>query len=88
MLRGGDSSFYGFYLQASARVRVSVGGAVTDSYTFKAFGEEIAASGSTVNSLRYVGAFGWRARFDPVSTLQLSNRDASIDPDLNDLAVR
>jgi hypothetical protein len=40
-------------------VLVSVGGAVTDSYTFKAVGEEVAASGSTVNPLRYVGAFGY-----------------------------
>jgi RHS repeat-associated protein len=57
--RGGGSSFYGFDLQASARVLVSVGGAVTDSYTFKAFGEEIAGSGSSVNPLRYVGAYGY-----------------------------
>jgi RHS repeat-associated protein len=59
MRRSGASSFYGFDLQSSARVLVSVGGAVTDSYTFKAFGEEVAASGSTVNPLRYVGAYGY-----------------------------
>jgi RHS repeat-associated protein len=40
-------------------VLVSVGGAVTDSYTFRAFGEEVATSGSTVNPLRYVGAYGY-----------------------------
>lgn len=40
MRRSGASHFYGFDLQRSARVLVSVGGTVTDSYTFKAFGEE------------------------------------------------
>src|SRR5207248_3280329 len=36
--RSGVSSFYGFDLQASSRVLVSLGGTITDSYAFKAFG--------------------------------------------------
>jgi RHS repeat-associated protein len=38
---------------------VSIGGVITDSYAFHAFGEELGASGSTGNALRWVGQFGY-----------------------------
>ena len=59
--RGDVSSFYGFDQQSNARILVSPAGAVTDSYLYKAFGEEVAVSGATVNSLRFGGQVGyWR----------------------------
>jgi RHS repeat-associated protein len=57
--RSGVSNFYGFDLQANSRILVSVGGAITDNYTFKAFGEELAITGTTANSLRFGGAVGY-----------------------------
>src|SRR5262249_33092294 len=57
--RGSTSSFYGFYIQASTHILVSIGGAVTDSYSWKAFGEEVSASGVSVNPYRYVGQGGF-----------------------------
>ena len=39
MWRGDESHFYGFDMQSSSRILVSVGGVVTDSYAYKAFGE-------------------------------------------------
>lgn len=48
---GSVTSSYGFDLQASARVLVSVGGAVIDSYMFKDFGEQLAGSGGAVNPM-------------------------------------
>ncbi len=59
--RGGVSSFYGFDQQANTRILVSPAGAVTDGYLYKAFVEELAVSGATVNSLRFGGKVGyWR----------------------------
>ncbi|HEV2474361.1 MAG TPA: RHS repeat-associated core domain-containing protein, partial [Chthonomonadales bacterium] len=57
--RGTASSFYGFDSQQSSRVLVSVAGLVTDSYSYKAFGEELAAGSGTTNAMRYVGALGY-----------------------------
>ena len=59
--RGGVSSFYGFDQQSNTRILVSPAGAVTDGYLYKAFGEELAVFGTTVNSLRFGGEVGyWR----------------------------
>ena len=59
--RGGVSSFYGFDQQANTRILASINGNVTDDYLYKAFGEELAISGATVNSLRFGGQVGyWR----------------------------
>ncbi len=57
--RGGASGFFGYDSQGSSRILVSVGGVVTDNYSFKAFGEELASGGGTANPYRYVGAFGY-----------------------------
>ncbi len=59
--RGSVSSFYGFDPQSNTRILVSIGGNITDSYLYKAFGEELAVSGTTVNPMRYGGQVGyWR----------------------------
>src|SRR5205085_6450671 len=57
--QSGTSSFLGFDLQSSVRILVSVGGIVTDRYTYKAFGEELEISGITRNPLRYQGMTGY-----------------------------
>ena len=64
---GGVSSFYGFDQQGGVRVLLSLDGSVTDAYLYKAFGEELAVSGSTVNSLRFGGQVGyWRDNNDRI----------------------
>ena len=57
--RGGASSFYGFDSQQSTRVLVSTGGAITDSYSYKAFGKELQSGSASVNPYRYVGNQGY-----------------------------
>ena len=57
--RGSTYSFYGFDQQANSRVLVSIGGNITDSYLYKAFGEELLVSGTTVNPLRFGGEVGY-----------------------------
>ena len=56
--RCGVSGFYGFDQQSNSRILVSPSGAITDDYLYKAFGEEVAVSGSTVNPLRFGGEVG------------------------------
>jgi len=51
--RSGVSSFYGFDPQANARLLITLAGMVSDSYLYRAFGEELAVSGSTVNPFRF-----------------------------------
>jgi len=51
--RSGASSFYGFDPQANDRILASGAGGISDSYLYKAFGEELAISGSTVNPFRF-----------------------------------
>ena len=55
--RSGTSSFYGADSQSSNRILVSLGGAITDNYILKSFGEEYGVTGSTTNPYRYVGQF-------------------------------
>ncbi len=57
--RGSVSSFYGFDQQSNTRILVSIGGNITDSYLYKAFGEELLVSGTTVNPLRFGGQVGY-----------------------------
>jgi RHS repeat-associated protein len=67
------------------RALISSAGAITDSYAFKAFGEELAISESTVNPHRYVGQYGYyrdtatrqyvRARHLDVSVGRWMSRD-------------
>lgn len=57
--RGPIGSFYGFDQQSDTCILVSIGGNITDSYTFKSFGEVIAVLGTTVNYLRFGGQVGY-----------------------------
>jgi RHS repeat-associated protein len=52
--RSGVSSFYGLDSQGSARILVSVGGSITDSLSWKAFGEAIQTGSGTTNPYGYV----------------------------------
>ena len=75
--RGDVSSFYGFDQQSNVRILVSSAGAVTDGYLYKAFGEELAVSGATVNSLRFGGEVGyWR---DEAERLYVRRRVLRVD---------
>ena len=57
--RGSTSSFYGYDSQGSARILVSQAGVITDSYSFKAFGEILNAGSGTLNPYLYVGLYGY-----------------------------
>jgi RHS repeat-associated protein len=57
--RGSVSSFYGVDQQANIRLLADSTGAISDSYLFKGFGEELASTGSTVNPLRFGGLVGY-----------------------------
>ena len=74
--RGSVSSFYGFDPQSNTRILVSIGGNITDSYLYKAFGEELLVSGTTVNPLRFGGQVGyWR---DIASRLYVRHRELDV----------
>jgi RHS repeat-associated protein len=49
------TSFYGFEGHGSVRFLIDSSGAVTDGYTFDAFGSLIASNGSTPNDYMYAG---------------------------------
>ena len=55
--RGSTSSFYGYDSQGSTRILVSSAGVITDSYSWKAFGEELQSGSGTVNPFGYIGLF-------------------------------
>ncbi len=75
--RGGVSSFYGFDQQSNTRIFASINDNVTDDYLYKAFGEEVAVSGATVNSLRFGGQMGyWR---DEAERLDVRRRVLRVD---------
>ena len=75
--RGAVSSFYGFDQQSNVRILASINGNVTDEYLYKAFGEELAVSGNTVNSLRFGGQVGyWR---DEADRLDVRRRVLRVD---------
>ncbi len=57
--RSGTTSFYGFDSQQCTRILVSIGGALTDGYSYKAFGEELQSGSGTVNPFRFVGNQGY-----------------------------
>jgi RHS repeat-associated protein len=57
--RAGTSLFFGFDSQQSTRILVSIGGVITDSYSYKAFGEELQSGSGTVNPFRFVGQQGY-----------------------------
>src|SRR4028119_1135297 len=55
----GQSNFYGFDPMGNTRLLASSAGAVTDTYSYKAFGEELSSSGSTSNPYRFGGEVGY-----------------------------
>lgn len=57
--RDGQVRYYNFDGQGSTRELTDENGDVTDTYTYTAFGEEIAHTGTTENPFRYGGAFGY-----------------------------
>ena len=57
--RSSASSFYGFDTQQSTRILVSAGGLITDSLSFKAFGEELQGGSGTVNPFWFGGQVGY-----------------------------
>ena len=75
--RGSTSSFYGFDQQSNTRILVSIGGNITDSYLYKAFGEELLVSGTTVNPLRFGGQVGYYRDF--ASRLYVEARVLRVD---------
>ncbi len=70
--QSGTSSFHGFDSQMSSRILVSVAGSVTDSYSFKSFGEELQGGSGTVNPHRYVGQQGYYR--DAANIMQIGQR--------------
>lgn len=86
--RSGTTSYYLDDGQGSVRLLTSSSGAVTDSYTYDAFGNMQTSSGSTVNPYLYTGQqfdslsglYDLRARYyDPTSGRFTSRDTASID---------
>jgi len=57
--RNGATSYHHFDGQPSTRELTDASEAVTDTYTYKAFGETVASSGTTTNPFRYVGRLGY-----------------------------
>ena len=57
--RSSATSFYGFDTQQSTRILVSVAGVITDSLSFKAFGEELQSGAGTVNPFWFGGQVGY-----------------------------
>ena len=57
--RNGVTSHYHYDGQHSTRMLTDDSQAVTDTYTYTAFGESVATTGSTANPFRYVGEFGY-----------------------------
>jgi RHS repeat-associated protein len=77
--RGSDSRFYLFDGLGSTDRLLDEDEAVTDSYTYEAFGTARALSGSTANAYRYVGRLGYQ--FDGATGLhyiRATHYDAAI----------
>lgn len=53
------TSFYNFDAIGSTSKLTDLSGAITDSYTYKAFGEQVASLGLTNNHFRYIGRQGY-----------------------------
>src|SRR5205085_848137 len=53
--RSGTSSFYGFDPQGNTRALANSAASITDRYSYKAFGEELATSGGSANPYRFCG---------------------------------
>jgi len=57
--RDGATSYHQFDGQGSTRELTNASETVTDTYTYKAFGETSASSGATTHPFRYVGRLGY-----------------------------
>ncbi len=57
--RNGQTRYHHFDGQGSTRALTDESGAVTDTYTYTAFGEPVAKSGVTTNPFGYKGALGY-----------------------------
>ena len=57
--RSGTSSFFQFDAFGSTAAVASTLGSITDTYVYKAFGEPVNGSGSTVNPFRFMGRRGY-----------------------------
>ncbi len=58
--RGGASSFYGFDSNWSTRILISAGGLITDSFSYRVFGEQLQTGSGTANPHTYVGQHRYR----------------------------
>jgi RHS repeat-associated protein len=74
--RSGISNFYGFDPQQDTRILISTAQVITDSYIYKAFGEELATTGSTINPFRYGGQVGYYQ--DTINRLYVRRRHLEV----------
>ena len=74
--QSGTSDFYGFDSQGSSRILMSIGGIITDNYSYKAFGEELAVGSGTANAMRYGGQYGYYR--DMANRLQIRARELKV----------
>jgi RHS repeat-associated protein len=86
--RNGITSYYLADGQGSVRLLTNSSGAITDSYTYDAFGNTQSSTGSTVNPYRYtgqqfdslIGLYSLRARYYDSASGRFTSRDtAEID---------
>jgi len=59
--RGAQTRYHHFDGQGSTRALTDESGTVTDTYTYTAFGETVASTGTTANPFGYKGALGYYA---------------------------
>jgi RHS repeat-associated protein len=84
--RSGVSSWYGYDGQGSTRILVSIGGSITDSYSYKVFGEPLQTGSGTVNPHTYVGRLRYRRQTNGFYLLSVrvldpfTGRFISVDP--------
>jgi RHS repeat-associated protein len=84
--RGGASNWYGYDSQGSTRILVSSGGLITDSYSYKVFGEPLQTGSGTINPHTYVGRLRYRQQTNGGYLLSLrlldpfTGRFISVDP--------
>jgi len=75
--RSGTSSFFQFDALGSTAALASSLGSLTDTYLYKAFGEAVDGTGSTVNPFRFVGELGYVLDFD-LGNYHLRARDLGV----------
>ena len=84
----GTPSFYGYDAHGSVRLLTGTSGAVTDTYSYDAFGTRLTCSGSTSNDFQYsgeqsdplLGLYYLRARYYNVG----AGRFITMDPEFGD----